>query len=83
MNILRRQRHNVPGWWRDYLANGPGNVWATPRSYLRTSTLRRIAHQVGHLTKEEAAIFAGGEPGEDEDEDMDSLHSDVIYATVG
>ncbi|UKZ84362.1 uncharacterized protein TrAFT101_000272 [Trichoderma asperellum] len=86
MSILRRQRHDVPGWWRDYLIDGVGKVWATPGSYLRNSTLRKIAHQVGHLTEEEASIFAaeGGsgrttDPAdEDEDEVMDSTHSSVI-----
>lgn len=89
MNILRRQRHDVPGWWKDYLI-GKEKVWATPGSYLRTSTLRRIARQIGHMTKEEAAIFAAEkgngriieladeEEEEEEDEDMDSLHSSVI-----
>lgn len=86
MSLLRRQRHDVPGWWRDYLIYGVGKVWATPGSYLRSSTLRKIAHQVGHLTEEEASIFAaeggGGrttEPAdEDGDEVMDSTHSSVI-----
>lgn len=78
MSILRRQRHEVPGWWRDYLANDPGMAWATPGSYLRTSTLCRIAHQVGHLTKEDAAVFAAEEPAEDEDKGVDSLHSRLI-----
>jgi hypothetical protein len=84
MNILRRQRHNVPGWWRDYLANGPGKVWATPHSYLRTSTLCRIAHQIGHLTKEEAAVFAAEKSTEDKDEDEeDCLHSRLIGCAYG
>ncbi|PKK41218.1 hypothetical protein CI102_14712, partial [Trichoderma harzianum] len=60
MSILRRQRHQVPGWWQDYLIDDVGKAWATPGTYLRTSTLRRLAHQVGHLTEEEAAEFAPG-----------------------
>lgn len=86
MSILRWQRHDVPGWWKDHLV-GEAKFWATPGSYLRTSMLRRIAHQIGHLTKEEAAIFAAEKGSgriieladeEEEDEDMDSIHSSVI-----
>ncbi|EHK42591.1 hypothetical protein TRIATDRAFT_86533 [Trichoderma atroviride IMI 206040] len=76
MSILRRQRHEVPGWWRDRLVDGLGKVWATPGTYLRTLTLRSIAHQVGHLTKEEAAVFTA-DAAEDEGED-DCLHSKLI-----
>ncbi|KAL7918439.1 hypothetical protein ACQKWADRAFT_323783 [Trichoderma austrokoningii] len=78
-----RQRHDVPGWWRDYHISGSTEnkmVWATPGSYLRTSTLRKLAHQIGHLTEEEAAAFAGGDRVElaEEDEEMDSTHSSVV-----
>lgn len=86
MSVLRRQRHGFPRWWRDYIAGDPGNmkVWATLGRYLRCSTICKIAHQVGHLPKEEAAIFAASgrsriEPAdEDEDEEMDSLHSSLL-----
>ncbi|PNP43707.1 hypothetical protein TGAMA5MH_04679 [Trichoderma gamsii] len=82
MSILRKQRHEVPGWWRDYLVDGPGKVWATPGTYLRTSTLRKLAHQIGHMTEEEVAVFAPGPAREDkddnEDEDMKSLRDSVI-----
>ncbi|KAK1252230.1 hypothetical protein MKX08_003417 [Trichoderma sp. CBMAI-0020] len=71
MSLLRRQRHEVPGWWRDFHADGVGKVWATPGTYLRTSTLRRLAHQVGHMTEEEVAEFAPGPAVEDEDVEKD------------
>ncbi|KAL6806995.1 hypothetical protein GGI42DRAFT_366729 [Trichoderma sp. SZMC 28013] len=70
MSILRRQRHQAPGWWRDYLIDGPGKAWETPGTYLCTSTLRRLARQVGHLTEKEAAVFAPGPADEDEDGEM-------------
>ncbi|PON29033.1 hypothetical protein TGAM01_v202141 [Trichoderma gamsii] len=77
MSILRRQRHEVPGWWRSCVVDGPGEAWATLGIYFHTSTLRIISHRVGHLTKEEAAVFAAENPSKDEDED-DSLHSRLI-----
>ncbi|PNP57041.1 hypothetical protein THARTR1_02883 [Trichoderma harzianum] len=75
MSILRRQRHQAPGWWRDYLVDGPGKAWATPGTYLHTSTLRRLARQVSHLNAREAAVFAPGPA--DEDEDAEMLHVQV------
>ncbi|KAM0446030.1 hypothetical protein ACHAO4_009475 [Trichoderma viride] len=60
MNVLRRQRHEASGWWLAYLAGGPGRAWAAAASgsYLRPSSLRRLAQRVGYLTEEEAAQFA-------------------------
>lgn len=37
--ILRRQRYEFTGWWKDFpFANSPG-VWKIPRPYLRAETL--------------------------------------------
>ncbi|KAK4082813.1 uncharacterized protein Triagg1_1703 [Trichoderma aggressivum f. europaeum] len=83
INILRRQRHKVPGWWRDVFLEGPGKVWATPGTYLRTSTLRRLAHQIGHMTEEEVVEFAGpADADEEEEEDVEMLdaQADLVLA---
>lgn len=88
MNVRRRQHHEASGWWRFYLACGPGEAWAAAASgpYLQSSTLRRIAQRVGRLTEEEAAQFvveAGNGPvtepshGDSRVEERDSFHADL------
>ena len=34
ISILRRQRHEVPGWWKDRVSLAPQKVWASPGEYL-------------------------------------------------
>ncbi|KAK0758882.1 hypothetical protein N5P37_008368 [Trichoderma harzianum] len=80
MNILRRQRHEAPGWWRDYLVDGVGKAWAAPGTYLCTLTLRMLAYHVGHLTEKEAVEFAPGPADEDEDVEMEDAHVDLLVA---
>lgn len=88
MNVLRCQRHEASGWWRAYLASGPGEAWAAAASgpYLRQSTLRRIAQRVGRLTEEEAAQFvveAGNGPiAEPSDGDRRAEEKDSFYADL-
>lgn len=79
LNILRRQRHEVPGWWRDYLVDGTRKeIWARPGTYLRTSTLRKLAQITGHLTEEEAAIFAPGQRDEVEVVEMEDAPVELL-----
>ncbi|KAL6805249.1 hypothetical protein J3E68DRAFT_441744 [Trichoderma sp. SZMC 28012] len=80
MSILRRQRHEAPGWWRDYLVDGMGKAWATPGTYLCTSTLRILAYHLGHLTEKEAVEFAPGPDDEDEDVEMEDAHVELLVA---
>ncbi|KAL7801975.1 hypothetical protein V8C43DRAFT_324818 [Trichoderma afarasin] len=80
MNVLRRQRHEAPGWWRDYLVDGVGKAWAAPGTYLCTLTLRILAYHVGHLTEKEAVEFAPGPADEDEDVEMEDAHVDLLVA---
>ncbi|KAF4455713.1 hypothetical protein FALBO_15562, partial [Fusarium albosuccineum] len=56
--LLRRQRHEVPGWWKDFTEYGTLRMWATPGQCLRHSMLLKLARNVGHLGSDEAADFA-------------------------
>ncbi|KAI1132799.1 hypothetical protein F5Y10DRAFT_230149 [Nemania abortiva] len=40
INILRRQRLEVPGWWKDSFLVGNKEIWASKGPYLRRSTIR-------------------------------------------
>ncbi|KAF4988015.1 hypothetical protein FDECE_15216 [Fusarium decemcellulare] len=66
--LLRRQRHEVPGWWRGFSEYGTHRIWTTPGQYLRQSSLLTLARNVGHLGPEEAADFVSpkgiGKPDE-------------------
>ncbi|CAH0054876.1 unnamed protein product [Clonostachys solani] len=81
MSILRRQRHDIPGWWKDLLNAETNSIWASPGDYMRTSTLRKLARRVGHLTEDEALAFSGESAadiaGDNENQLADSVHSDI------
>lgn len=63
INILRRQRHEVPGWWKDRMDYGQGNTtWASPGAYLKSSMLRKLARRIGHVYEEDQSLFWGS-PG--------------------
>lgn len=54
INVLRRQRHQVPGWWHDRVKFSGEKVWATPdkkadKNYLRKGLLTKIARCVGQV----------------------------------
>lgn len=57
LNILRRQRHQVPGWWEDQFQIDDGWVWKTPSTF-KVSTLRYVAKLVGNLDEEDADEMA-------------------------
>jgi hypothetical protein len=85
MSILRRERHNVDGWGADRQSSLlPAFNWASPGEYLRTSTLQKIAQQVGHLSKEDAVKFAARSPYSDIGgttmEHVDDTHSHIATA---
>jgi hypothetical protein len=66
MTLLRRQRHDVPGWWRSCMEYGMQQIWATPGEYLRHSTLKVMARRIAHMSSNEAVTFismSGGNPG--------------------
>ena len=58
-SLLRRQRHEVPGWWRNRFDSILQEVWATPGECLRRSTVLTLAHRIGHMLPEEASAFVG------------------------
>jgi hypothetical protein len=60
INILRRQRHEAPGWWRDRAAFGLGHkMWGSPGPWLKASMLRKLARRVGHICEDDADPFWG------------------------
>ena len=65
ITILRRQRYECTGWWRD-VPPGIPEVWATPGEYLRKSALMVLARRVGHMAPKEVAELLGVS-----DEDID------------
>jgi hypothetical protein len=58
MAILRRQRHEAPGWWKDRLLFADTGCFATAGECIRETTLRRLAVNFGHMDGDEAAGFA-------------------------
>jgi hypothetical protein len=57
MSVLRRQRYEVPGWWRDCLSNTDTQFFATPGPWVRVSTLHTLARRIGHLVPEETDAY--------------------------
>lgn len=57
VNVLRRQRHEVQGWWRDRIDYRGQRIWATPGYYLRKSTLTTLAHRIGHVDPSETPLL--------------------------
>lgn len=62
-SLLRRQRHEVPRWWKGRHKHGLQEMWATPGDYLRRSTLSALARRIGHLPPNEAAALFFNEKG--------------------
>ncbi|KAI1180960.1 hypothetical protein F4777DRAFT_585338 [Nemania sp. FL0916] len=49
INILRRQRFEVDGWWKDRLEYANTPFFASPGKWICQSTLRKLAVRVGYL----------------------------------
>ncbi|CAH0016628.1 unnamed protein product [Clonostachys rhizophaga] len=81
MDLLRRQRHEAPGWWKGKgrFNTETNSVWATPGDYMRTSALRMLARRIGHLEENEALAFSGESAADiaGSNERADSVHSDI------
>lgn len=59
MNILRRQRYAVPGWWQDRIKDVDTTFFASAGKWVRRTTLRKLARSTGHLTEDDAEDFLG------------------------
>ncbi|KAJ2995686.1 hypothetical protein NUW58_g1205 [Xylaria curta] len=57
MNLLRRQRYAVDGWWKGQVRYTEVPFFATPGKWVREATLRSLAVRVGHLPIDEAREF--------------------------
>ncbi|KAI0856082.1 hypothetical protein F4860DRAFT_507013 [Xylaria cubensis] len=57
MNLLRRQRFEVDGWWKDRIAHADTPFFPAPGKWVRESILRKLAIRIGHLPTEEADDF--------------------------
>ncbi|KAK3364249.1 hypothetical protein B0T25DRAFT_598145 [Lasiosphaeria hispida] len=84
VTILRRQRYECTGWWKDVPPGNP-EVWATPGEYLRKSALMVLARRVGHMAPKEAAELLGVSDDVDNEEPSRSarLFSDIISLSLG
>ncbi|KAL1845114.1 hypothetical protein VTK73DRAFT_1096 [Phialemonium thermophilum] len=80
INMLRRQRHAVPGWNVDRMTYGLRDVWASPTKYLRTSTLQLLACEIAQLLPGEAEkLFPRPDcvDGEEEEKEMPEVDESV------
>ncbi|KAI2640916.1 hypothetical protein GGS21DRAFT_502302 [Xylaria nigripes] len=57
INILRRQRYESDGWWRDRVHFASTPFFSTPGKWVNETTLKKLAVRVGHLTPDEAENF--------------------------
>ncbi|KAI0184162.1 hypothetical protein EV127DRAFT_305125, partial [Xylaria flabelliformis] len=57
MNLLRRQKFEVDGWWKDRIAHADTPFLPAPGKWVRESILRKLAIRIGHLPTEEADDF--------------------------
>ncbi|KAI0868802.1 hypothetical protein GGS24DRAFT_506400 [Hypoxylon argillaceum] len=68
MNILRRQRYAVDGWWRDRVEYAGIPFFPTPGKWIKETTLRKLAIRIGHLPEKEARSFVGKEGSDGSEE---------------
>ena len=84
VSILRRQRHEVPGWWKDRVSLAPQKVWASPGEYLRTSTIYKLARRIGHLGPDDAEDLSAssliGDSPQPTTEEAEETHCTIISA---
>ncbi|KAI1822705.1 hypothetical protein F4861DRAFT_378447 [Xylaria intraflava] len=86
MNILRRQKFEVNGWWRDRIEYAHTPFFATPGTWIRKSTLRKLAARIGYLPTGEAEDFAVAAMGERHDalgneEATGSFEEDEVFTS--
>ncbi|KAJ8129954.1 hypothetical protein O1611_g3679 [Lasiodiplodia mahajangana] len=83
VNILRRQRLEVAGWWKDSSLLNDKAIWATPGQYFRRSTIRSMVRLIGNLDEEDAAIMAKRFPALNADSNADTARlDDLIISKV-
>ncbi|KAI1166169.1 hypothetical protein F5B18DRAFT_94120 [Nemania serpens] len=58
MNLLRRQKFEVDGWWKDRIEYADTPFFPTPGKWVRETTLRKLAIRIGYLPAGEADNFA-------------------------
>ncbi|KAM7187486.1 hypothetical protein V8F33_011226 [Rhypophila sp. PSN 637] len=85
ITILRRQRYEVPGWWKDASDSGSTTrAWAaSPGEHVKKGPLMVLAQRMGHIPKNEAATMLGATDEEmiEADEGMAgkaSVISDIV-----
>ncbi|KAI1821169.1 hypothetical protein F4861DRAFT_483349 [Xylaria intraflava] len=79
-NVLRRQRYEAEGWWRDRIRYAGMPFFATPGKWVNETALRRLANRVGHLPPNEAKRFVletSGMEMEDPSHDSEKREGDV------
>ncbi|KAI1350162.1 hypothetical protein F5Y01DRAFT_326667 [Xylaria sp. FL0043] len=63
INLLRRQKFEVDGWWRDRISYADTPFFPTPGKWVRETTLRKLAVRVGHLPLDEVDDFVAKTQG--------------------
>ncbi|KAI0454184.1 hypothetical protein F5B21DRAFT_514935 [Xylaria acuta] len=63
MNLLRRQKFQVDGWWKDRIGFADTPFFPTPGKWVRETTLRKLAIRIGHLPTDEADDFVATTKG--------------------
>ncbi|KAI0551318.1 hypothetical protein F4679DRAFT_539987 [Xylaria curta] len=63
MNLLRRQKFEVDGWWKDRIEYADTPFFPTPGKWVRETTLRKLAIRVGHLPTDVADDFVATTQG--------------------
>ncbi|KAI1350041.1 hypothetical protein F5Y01DRAFT_326733 [Xylaria sp. FL0043] len=86
VNILRRQRYAVDGWWKHRIHYTEVPFFATPGKWIKETTLRKLAVRIGHLPIPEVRDFvntiqgqkteSASNTGEDGDDGEDSEDED-------
>ncbi|OTA62894.1 hypothetical protein K449DRAFT_444391 [Hypoxylon sp. EC38] len=58
INIIRRQRYEPKGWWKNIFKECNKENWAPcMTNYIRASTLKYLALRIGHLDRDEVDSF--------------------------
>ncbi|KAI1170578.1 hypothetical protein F4777DRAFT_568696 [Nemania sp. FL0916] len=83
LNILRRQRLEVPGWWNDSRFLNSKALWAGSHQNLRRSTMATIAQFIGLLDEAEAKAIQKAFPAPENDSDVDvARRNDLVTAAM-
>ncbi|KAI1824152.1 hypothetical protein F4861DRAFT_548933 [Xylaria intraflava] len=87
INVLRRQRYDADGWWRDRIYHADKiPYFATPGKWVQETTLQKLAIRIGHVSEGEAGSFLMGagleNPSWAKDPEKDEDKTEMIVSIV-